>query len=55
MTPKPDALKTIPLFSGLAPKELELLSHHLTVKEYLAAQTIFDLGDAAAQAATAQR
>lgn len=48
MTPKPDALKTIPLFSELSPKDLELLSHHLTVREYLAGQTIFELGDAAA-------
>ncbi len=47
MNPKPALLAHVPLFSELAPKELELLSHHLVMKELLAGQVIFRQGEAA--------
>ena len=42
-----DLLRTIPIFEDLSPKELELLRHHLTLKELLAGQTIFTVGESA--------
>ena len=40
-------LKSLSLFKGLSPRELEMLNHHIRVKQLRAGAQIFANGDAA--------
>ena len=50
--PAPDTtrqiLAKVPIFSGLAPAEMEFLAHHALSRSYVAGQTIFNEGDTCA-------